>query len=468
MKLHFLGANRQVTGSCYCLEANGLKIMVDRGMFQERPCLDRNWEPCPVPADQLAALVLTHVHVDHCGLIPRLVKEGFKGPIYCTPPSVELAEIVLRDSAHIQTEDARFKLKRHAKEGRQGKHPVVPLYVESDVERILPHLHGVPYNTPLTISESVSVTFHDAGHILGSAMLEFRVRERGEELRVLFSGDIGQTKRPLIRDPSFFQQADYVVMETTYGDRDHPDGGDIASQLAAAINRTAARGGNVVIPTFAIERAQELAYYIGRLVRAGSIPRMDVYLDSPMAVDVTDIFRKHRECLDEETWNLINAHEPPLRFPGLHLVRGTEESKAINEMKTPSIIMSSAGMCNAGRIKHHLRANITRPESTILFVGYQAQGTLGRQILDGQPIVRIHGREWKVRARIEQIDGFSGHADRAALMRWIGTLRKPPRQVFLTHGDEEASVSFAAEMQARLGWPVAIPRYRDVVDLTAD
>ncbi|MBM4089596.1 MAG: MBL fold metallo-hydrolase [Planctomycetes bacterium] len=468
MKLHFLGANRQVTGSCYCLEANGLKIMVDRGMFHERPCLDRNWEPCPVPADQLAALVLTHVHVDHCGLIPRLVKEGFKGPIYCTPPSVELAEIVLRDSAHIQTEDARFKLKRHAKEGRQGKHPVVPLYVESDVERVLPYLRGVPYNTPLAIGESVSVTFHDAGHILGSAMPEFRVREREGERRVIFSGDIGQTKRPLIRDPSFFQQADYVVMETTYGDRDHPDSGDIASQLAAAINRTAARGGNVVIPTFAIERAQELVYYIGRLVRTGSIPRMDVFLDSPMAVDVTDIFRKHRDCLDEETWNLINSHEPPLRFPGLHLVRGTQESKAINEMKTPSIIMSSAGMCNAGRIKHHLRANITRPESTILFVGYQAQGTLGRQILDGHPIVRIHGREWKVRARIEQIDGFSGHADRSALMRWIGSLRKPPRRVFLTHGDEEASESFAAEMQAQLGWPVATPRYRDVVDLTAD
>ncbi len=465
MKLHFLGANRQVTGSRYCLDIGGTRIMVDCGMFQERPYLERNWESCPVPAAEIDALLLTHVHVDHSGLIPRLVQEGFRGPIYCTRPSVELAEIILRDSARIQTEDVKYKRKRHEKEGRRGKHPVVPLYTEEDVNQTMPLLQGVPYGQAIALNEHLSVTFHEAGHILGSAMLELVVRESAGETRILFSGDIGQWNKPLIRDPTLFEDADYVVMETTYGDRDHPANDDIESQLEQSIKETVSRGGNVVIPTFAIERAQELIYHISRLAHANRIPYLEVFLDSPMAVDVTDVFRHYRECFDQQTWKLIMSNESPLRFPGLNMIRGIQESKAINQHDKPCIIMSTSGMCTAGRIKHHLRKNIGRAESTILFVGYQAHGTLGRQILDGNPLVRIHGRQWKVKADIRRIDGFSGHADRSALLRWIGNLQRPPRHVFLTHGDEAAAESFAGEVTRQFGWPVSVPLYRESADL---
>lgn len=465
MKLHFLGANRQVTGSRYCLETAAGKILVDCGMFQERPYQDRNWLPSPIPPQDIQALVLTHVHVDHCGLIPRLVGEGFRGPIYCTRPSVELAEIILRDAARIQTEDARFKKKRHKKEGRRGKHPEIALFTETEVDRALPLFKGVPYGLPVAVNNATTVTFHDAGHILGSAMLEFRVRDAGRESLIIFSGDIGQTNKPLIRDPTLFEQADYVVMEATYGNRDHGHNGDVAADLEAIIRETRARGGNLVIPVFAVERAQELIYHLGHLVRGGRIPRTDIFLDSPMAVDVTTIFRKYPECFDEETWRLITAHKPPLGFPGLQMAHSVQESKAINEWKEPCIIMAPSGMCSAGRIKHHLRLNISRADATILFVGYQAHGTLGRQILDGNRFVRIHGRDWKVKARICQLEGFSGHADRQALLQWIGHLQRPPRHVFLTHGEAEAAAHLAGRIGQQFGWPTSLPEYQQVVDL---
>jgi metallo-beta-lactamase family protein len=468
MKLHFLGANRQVTGSRYCLETTAGKILVDCGMFQERPFQDRNWLPSPIPPREIQALVLTHVHVDHCGLTPRLVREGFRGPIYCTRPSVDLAEIILRDAARIQSEDVRFKQKRHAREGRGGKHPEIALFSETDVDRALPLFEGVAYGEPIRLNDVTTVTFHDAGHILGSAMLEFRVQENGRESLIVFSGDIGQTGKPLLRDPSLFEQADYVVMETTYGDRDHANNGDVERQLETIVKETLARGGNLVIPVFAVERAQELIYHFSRLVHAQRIPHVDTFLDSPMAVDVTTIFRKHRECFDAETWKLIMADESPLTFPGMQMARTVEESKAINDRHKPGIIMAPSGMCSAGRIKHHLRLNIGRADSTILFVGYQAQGTLGRQILEGSRFVRIHGREWKVKAQIRQLDGFSGHADRSALLGWVRNLKRPPHQVFLTHGEEGAARHFAGEVERSLGWRVALPAYQDVVELAQD
>jgi metallo-beta-lactamase family protein len=468
VKLRFLGANRQVTGSRYCLEVDDTKVMLDCGMFQERPYLERNWETCPLPADQLDAVVLTHVHIDHCGLIPKLVSDGFRGPIYCTRPSQELADIILRDAARIQEEDVKYKLKRHAKEKRQGKHPVVPLFTESDVETALKHFQGVRYGQKTNISDRVSVTFHDAGHILGSAMAEFVVSTNNQSQRIIFSGDIGQRDRPLIRDPAVFEEADYVVMESTYGNRDHRQNGDIESQLGDVIRETVERGGNVVIPAFAMERSQELVYYISRLVHAKRIPPINVYLDSPMAVDVTSIFRNYRECFDQETWELIVANEPPLKFPGLHMVRSVEESKQINRSKSPCVIMATSGMCTAGRIKHHLRNNVGRPASTILFVGYQAAGTLGRQILEGQPLVRIHGRQWKVKAEVRQIDGFSGHADRSALIDWVGHLQRPPQRLFLTHGEESSSLDLAGEIESRFQWPVTVPHYGDCIELDTD
>lgn len=465
MKLTFLGANQQVTGSRYCLEAGDARIVIDWGLVQEREFLSRNWEPSPVPPSEIDALLLTHAHIDHSGLLPRLVAEGYRGPIYATKPSVDLAEIMLRDSARIQTEDVAYKKRRHKKERRRGSFPEAPLYTEADAEATLPLFQGITYQQPVKINDAFSVTFHDAGHILGSAMLEVLASENGATRRVLFSGDIGQWGKPLMRDPSLFDEADYVVMESTYGDKDHPDGGDIASQLAKIVNETVSRGGNVVIPTFAVERAQELMYFISRLVHADRIPNIDIFLDSPMAVDVTAIFRRYRDWLDEDTARLIEADEPPLRFPGLKMAHTADASRAINKAKAPCIIMATSGMCTAGRIKHHLRLNIGRPESTVLFVGYQGRGTLGRQILEGNHEVRIHGRMHHVRARVAELFGFSGHGDRTDLLRWLSHLRQPPRHVFLTHGEKEVSKLLADQITAKLAWPVSVPAYRDAVEL---
>lgn len=468
IRLHFLGANRAVTGSRYCLEVDDLKVMVDCGMFHEHQLLARNWQPCPVPAEQIDAMLLTHVHIDHSGLIPRLVNDGFRGPIYCTRASSELVEVLLRDSAHIQVEDAKLKQKRHQKEGRRGKHPEVPLYTEVEVVKALPLVQGIRYGESIELSPSVSAVLHEAGHILGSAIVEVMVQRPKKNVRILFSGDLGQKNKPLLRDPELFDQADYVVMETTYGNRDHPEHEDVELRLEEVIQQTISRGGNVVIPTFAVERAQDLMYYISRLVHANRIPHIDVFLDSPMAIDITEIFRHYQDYFDDETWQLIASQEPPLRFPGLHMIRSVADSKEVNTYKKPCIIMSTAGMCTAGRIKHHLKANIGRAESTILFVGYQAEGTLGRQILEGNSLVRIHGRQWKVKAQIERIEGFSGHADRGGLMQWLSHLKAAPTHVFLTHGEERASLAFAKQVADKLNWPASVPHYGDVVDLADD
>ncbi len=466
IKVHFLGANRQVTGSRYCLETDHARILIDCGMFQERPFQDRNWEPFSIDPKSIDAVVLTHVHVDHSGLLPKLVRDGFSGPVYSTRPTVDLARVVLNDSAKIQTEDVKFKLKRHKKEGRRGKHPAVPLYTDQDVEKTLPLFQGVPYGSSMMLADSMEMTFHDAGHILGSAMLEFEIQEQGHSVRVLFSGDIGQWGKPLIRDPTLFDSADYVIMETTYGDRDHPPASDIEAQLESTIRETVERGGNVVIPIFAVERAQEVTYCLSRLAHDHRIPKLPVFLDSPMAVDVTDIFRRFPDCLDNETWQMIQADERPLQFPGLKMVRSVEQSKQINDVREPCVIMATSGMCTAGRIKHHLRSNIERPESTILFVGYQAQGTLGRQIVDGSPFVRIHGRDRSIKARVERIDGFSGHADRSTLLKWVGHLKTEPRGIYLTHGDESSSRSFAELLDRELGWNATVPEFGQTVNLT--
>ena len=465
MKLHFWGANRQVTGSRYCLETDRNRVMVDCGMFQERQFQARNWHSLPVPPDSIDALLLTHGHIDHTGLVPKLVKEGFKAPIYASHPTVDLAEIMLKDSAKIQTEDAAYKKKRHRREGRKSRYPLEPLYESPHVEKTLPLLRGVKYEERVAVTDDMQVIFHDAGHILGSAILEIQVEEDGRRKTVVFSGDIGQTGKPLIRDPSGPNETGYLVIESTYGDRDHETAGDIETQFGDIINSTIEAGGKVIIPTFAVERAQEVMYFIGRLAHDDKIPDVSVYLDSPMAVDVTKIFRQHRDCLDEETWEMISSGTPPLRFPGLHMARSTEESKRINENKGPCIIMSTSGMCTAGRIKHHLRRNISDARNTILFVGYQAAGTLGRQIVDGKEKVRIHGKEHPVHASVRRIYGFSGHADRSGLLRWCRNFEQAPRHTFLTHGDEDAAMSLAATMKDELGWSASIPDYQSVYDL---
>jgi metallo-beta-lactamase family protein len=472
MQLQFLGANRQVTGSRYCVTAGKATFLIDCGMFQERAFLSRNWEKCPMPPPQIDALLLTHAHVDHCGLLPKLVRDGFRGHIYATAPTVDLAEIVLRDSAEIQAEDAAQKKLRHAKEGRRPDHPEVPLFTEQDVDRTLRLFRAVSYNKPFELSRGVAATYRDAGHILGSAMIEVMVREANgataaadRETRIVFSGDIGQWNRPLLNDPSVVSEADYIIMESTYGDRDHPDEGDIGLRLAEIINETASRGGKVVIPTFAVERAQELMFYLARLAHAGKTPQLPIFLDSPMAVDAMRVFARHRSYFDADTWNLINAGQAPLEFPGLHLTHSVEESKAINRLAGPAVIMATSGMCTGGRIKHHLRQNLPRPEATILFVGYQSEGTLGRQILRGDREVRIHGRLWPVRAKVAQISGLSAHADRSGLFRWLSHLRRPPRQLFLTHGEESVALRLADDLRKERGWNVSVPEYLEAINL---
>lgn len=465
MRLRFLGANRQVTGSQYCIETNGSRLLVDCGMYQERAFLERNWGKMPVAPKSLDAVLLTHAHLDHCGLLPRLARQKCKAPVYATAATADLAELLLRDSAQIQAEDVALKRKRHRQERRKPKHPVLPLFTDADVSRTVRHFEPIQYGRPVQINSSIEAIFHDAGHILGSAMVEIRYREAGTPRRVIFSGDIGQWDKPLVRDPSIFRQADYIVMESTYGDRNHPVNGDVGEQLAKVIHDTLGRGGNVVIPTFAIERAQELLFHLSGLVHRAQVPPAPMFLDSPMAVDATDIFRRHQDCFDAETWQRINSGDWPLSFPDLTMVRTTEESKRINRLDTPAVIMATAGMCTAGRIKHHLRHNIMRPECTILFVGYQAPGTLGRQIADGNPRVRIHGRHWPVKAEIARIEGFSGHADQKALQRWLGYFQKPPERLFLTHGEESAIEALGGQIRRQLDWPVIAPRYQDAFDL---
>jgi len=434
-------------------------------MFQERAVQERNWAECPVPAKDISALLLTHIHIDHCGLIPRLVSQGFRGSIYCTRPTAALAPVMLLDAARIQSEDVAYKQKRHQREQRRGKYPELPLYTEQDAERVFPLLKTVGYDEPFSIGDHIEVIYHDAGHILGSALLQINVKENGAATKLVFSGDLGQWNKPLVRDPTLLTDADYVVMESTYGDRNHEDSGPIDVQLAKIINQTVERRGNVVIPVFALERAQEMMYHISDLVHRKRIPEIPVFVDSPMAAEVTEIFLQFADFFDQETYQRIAASSPPLSFPGLRFARTVQESKDINNFSQSCVIMSTSGMCTDGRIKHHLKHNLDRPECTILFVGYQGDGTLGRRILNREPFVRIHGQDYKVRADVQQITGFSAHADQDDLLRWIGSFQHGPRRVFLTHGEEQVSLTLAELIRKRHPWDVSVPHYQDTFQL---
>ena len=465
IKLGFYGAARNVTGSRHFVESNGVRFLVDCGLYQERFLRSRNWDPFPVHPDSLDAVLLTHAHIDHCGLLPKLVREGFKGRIYCTEATADIAKIMLVDAARLLEEDAQFKKKRHAKEGREGPYPLVPLYTVKDAEACFPLFYPVPYWEPVNIGDGIEVVFNDAGHVLGSAMLMLEFKQNGDSRKVLFSGDIGRRNRPILKDPTLFDQADYVITESTYGDRLHGDGDKLAEELAEVINSTIKAGGNIVVPSFALERAQEVLYYMSGLLSEGRIPHMMVFIDSPMAVSVTEVFERHLELFDKEAQDIIKSGKSPFDFPGLTRVRTTDESKAINNIAGSIMIIAGAGMCSGGRIKHHLVTNISRPESTIMFVGYQAIGTLGRQIVDGMDKVRILGQMYKVKARIAKLNGFSAHADRDGLLQWLSAIKNPPRQLFVVHGEEEVSSIFAEYVRGKLGWKVSVPQYKDEVVL---
>ena len=465
IKLGFYGAARNVTGSKYYLEADGHKFLVDCGLYQERFLKDRNWEPFPINPHSLDAVLLTHAHIDHCGLLPKLVREGFNGRIYCTDATADIAKIMLTDSARLQQEDALNKKMRHEQEGRKAHFPEMPLYTEKDAEDCYPLFHPVPYGRTIQLADGLEAVFHDAGHVLGSSSLMLRADRNGETRRILFSGDVGRRNRPILRDPTLFKEADYIIIESTYGDRLHEDGDKIADELAEVINSTVVNGGNIVVPSFALERSQEILYYMNELLLANRIPHIMVFFDSPMAVSITEIFEEHLDLFDKEAREIIRSGKSPFSFPGLTRVSTTDESKAINWITGSVMIIAGSGMCNGGRVKHHLVSNISRKESTILFVGYQAVGTLGRQIVDGAKIVRILGKKYRVKARIAQMNGFSAHADRNELLQWLSSIRNQPRGIFITHGEEGASASLADAVREKFGWKVSVPQYKDEVTL---
>ncbi len=461
MRIEFLGAARQVTGSCYRVEAGGRNLLVDCGLYQERAFQSRNWDPTPTDVSKLDAVLLTHAHLDHCGLLPKLVREGFHGPIYTTSPSVDLAKLVIEDSARIQQEDVATKRRRHRREGRKGPHPYVPLYTVEDAAAAASRLRAVRYGEPIDLGGGVVARLRDAGHILGSASVEIAERSNGRTRRLVFSGDLGQPEVPIVCDPAEIGAADVVVVESTYGDRDHQRLAEIEDQLEAAILETVQAGGNVVIPTFAIDRAQQLMLHLAELLHAKRVPEVMAFLDSPMAVNATEIYRRHVDFMDDETREALTTGHLVGAFGWLERVRSATESKAINRIKGSCLIMAGSGMCTGGRIKHHLVWNIARPESTILFAGYQAEGTLGRQIVDGAPEVRILGKTYPVRARIRQIQGLSAHAGRADLLAWLETCAAPPRRVVVTHGEESAALALAERIRAELGCEVSVPAYRE-------
>jgi len=464
IKLTFLGAAQSVTGSSYLVDTGNTRVLVDCGLYQERELVTRNWASFPVPPSSLDCVLLTHAHLDHCGLLPKLVREGLRGPIYTTAATDEITEIMLLDAAHLQEEDAEFKRKRHLREKRKGPYLEVPLYTVDDAKASLPYFSSVAYNTAVPLGKDVQATFYNAGHVLGSASIKLNIKQNNEERSILFSGDIGRWDKPILQDPTVFTEADYVLIESTYGDRLLESLNSAADKMAEAINDTVKAGGNIVIPSFALERSQEILYFLNKFLLQGIIPHLVVFVDSPMALSINQVFEHHTELFDEEMTRFMEQGSP-FSFRGLNLSRTASESKAINHIKGTAIIIAGSGMCTGGRIKHHLVTNITRPESTILFAGYQAAGTLGREIVNGAREVRIFGQFYPVKARVQQINGFSAHADKDELVKWLSSFRKPPRRLFITHGEPLVIRHFAAAIADNMKWNVSVPDYRDQVIL---
>ena len=464
MKLTFIGAAHEVTGSCTLLEACGKHILIDCGMEQGGD----TYENCelPIMPSDIDAICLTHAHIDHSGMIPAMVAKGYSGPVYCTEATHRLCNIMLQDSAHIQEQEAEWQ---NRKAERAGFSPYVPIYTVADAIESLKLFKGFSYNKPIEIFEGMTINFNDAGHLLGSSSIHFTITENGETRTVLFSGDLGNVDRPLIRNPQNPPYADYIVIESTYGDRLHGERPDYIAQLTKIMQETFREGGNLVIPSFAIGRTQELLYLFRTIKEQGLIKGFEnflVYVDSPLAVEATKIYQDNLlGYYDEETLALVKQGINPISFPGLRLSVTTDESRAINFDLIPKVIISASGMCEAGRIRHHLKHNLWRENSTIIFVGYQAEGTLGRKLINGAKTVNLFGEEIQVKARIESIVGISGHADRDMLLGWLGSLEKPPVKVFVNHGDDIVCDSFSQTIYNKLKFTTTSPYSGDEFDL---
>ncbi|WP_110956130.1 MBL fold metallo-hydrolase RNA specificity domain-containing protein [Anaerosinus massiliensis] len=460
MKLQFLGAAQIVTGSSFLIEVAGKKILIDCGMFQgSKSVRALNYQDFLYEPVSIDCVILTHAHIDHCGLLPKLCKQGFKGSIYATKVTSELCHIMLPDSAHIQESDAEIANRKGA---RAGKKYVEPIYTIDDAFAALQHFVPIAYNKDLQITPEVMVRFSDAGHIIGSAIVEVFVTENDTTTKLLFSGDLGQPNQPIIKDPAIIHGADYVITESTYGNRVHLHY-DKEDKLAEIIQDTAMRGGNVIIPSFAVGRTQALLFYLHKLWRAEKIPAIPVIIDSPLAIAATQIFAQNTQEYDEESTKLLTHNGKLPEMPQLALVKTAEESKALNSMEGSKIIISASGMADAGRILHHLKHNLWRAESSVVFVGYQAEGSMGRRLVEGIKRVKIMGEEVRVKAEIYNLDGFSAHADRDQIMEWLGHVKEPkPANIFLVHGEPVASQPLAAFIQQKLEIPTYIPRYGDI------
>ncbi len=464
MNLSFYGAAKEVTGSCYLLEANRKKFLVDCGMQQGQD--EKDGQRLPFDARDINFVVLTHAHIDHSGRLPLLVKEGFSGRIYAIKATCDLISIMLKDSAHIQESDAMWENKKNK---RAGKNEVIPLYTIIDAENTLKYLVPCSYGEMNEISEGIKINFVDAGHILGSASAEIFLSEGTVTKKIVFSGDIGNMDQPIIKDPQYINEADYVVMEATYADRNHEKSKDYTLDLAKIIDKTLSRGGNVVIPSFAVGRTQELLYFIREIKEKRLVvsnPNFPVYVDSPLASEATKIYETDLTVYaDEQAKDILKKGINPLTFPNLTFTDSTDDSKALNSDPTPKVIISSSGMCEGGRIRHHLKHNLWREECSIVFVGFQVDGTLGRMLLDGAKKVELFGEEIAVLATIHNFTGLSAHADRNGLLKWINSFDKKPNKVFVTHGEDSVCDEFVKSLN-ELGFLAVAPLYKAIYDLT--
>ena len=460
MKIKFCGAATGVTGSCHLLSTENHKILLDCGQFQGGKAQDAlNEEPFPFDPAEIECVVLSHAHIDHCGRLPLLVKRGFKGAIYCTDATADLLEVMLKDSGFIHEKEAEWQSRKNERAGRK---PVEPLYTVKDSEETLKYVRPVMYDQLFEINDEMKVVFNDAGHILGSAIIELWTTEDDNVYKTVFSGDLGVLDRPILRDPTIIKKADYVIMESTYGNRLHPENATSIEQLLDIVIKTTRRGGTVVIPSFAVGRTQELIYefnrfYLERPEYKDELEKLTVYIDSPMATSATEVFRRNAQVFDEETKAYILKGDNPLDFPNLRFTRSTAESQALNMDRKPKIIISASGMCEAGRIRHHLKHNLWDPKSSVIFVGYQAEGTLGRMLTEGQKDVVLFGEAVHVNAEIYNLEGFSGHADKEGLLGWLSGFQVKPKQLFLVHGELESKEALAASIRERLGYdPVVV------------
>lgn len=459
MKIHIFGAAKVVTGSCYLIETEKSKVLVDCGMFQgPKEITKLNYEPFRFNPKEVSDVILTHAHLDHSGLLPKLIRYGFNGKIWSTGATKDLTEVVLKDTVHIQYDDLRDINRVREKHGLP---PLKELYFVEDVEKTINSFKTVPYDEMIRITDDISIRLRDAGHILGSASIEMFIEENGKTKKVVFSGDIGQWNVPIIKDPTLIESADYVFIESTYGNRLHEDVPLREQLLLDAILTTFERNGKLIIPSFAIERTQELLYYFHRFLNQNKFPEEEVFVDSPLAIRAIEVFKKHTECYDKEA---LNEFKSIFGFPNLRLVHSKNESKKLNDYEESAIIIAGSGMCTGGRVVHHLRHQLWKKENMVLFVGYQAEGTLGREILEGKEEVEILGENVKVNAEIRKIESFSAHADLRELVKWINGFKEKPNRVFITHGEEEA-VNALKKQLTNFGFDCHVPSLNEVIEL---